>query len=228
MSDSSVAAFFDVDHTVLEINSGTKWVGYQWKSGRMSPMELARALFWTAQYRFGWLDFSAMARRVMAQYAGQEVEPIEREVQAWFAREVEWAICTQARETIDEHRRQGHRIVLLTSATRFLSRPLAVTLDIEHVLCTEVEEQDGRFTGKFVPPACYGVGKVERAERFAAEYEVDLDASYFYTDSVSDLPMLQRVGQPRVINPDPRLKSKAGQLGWPIETWTAPKREAVR
>jgi len=116
--------------------------------------------------------------------------------------------------------------VLLTSATRFLSRPVAAALDIDHVLCTEVEEVDGCFTGKFLPPACYGTGKVDKAEAFAAAHGVGLDVSYFYSDSVSDLPMLERVGHPRVINPDPRLKRRAKDLGWSVETWTAPTQDA--
>ncbi|MEM6989655.1 MAG: HAD family hydrolase [Myxococcota bacterium] len=228
MGTRHVAAFFDIDHTVLEVNSGTKWVAYQWNSGRMGVFELMRALWWTGQYRFGWLDFSAMATRVIAQYEGQEVAPIEREVSEWFQRDVAWAICTEARERIEEHRDQGHVVALLTSATRFLSRPVADALSLQHILCTEVEEADGRFTGKFVPPACYGPGKVERAEVFAAAHDVDLDASYFYSDSVSDLPMLQRVGEPRVVNPDPRLRRKAAELGWSVERWSAPKPEAGR
>lgn len=222
MADGRTAAFFDIDHTVLEINSGTKWVGYQWKTGRMSPTELMRALWWTGQYRLGWLDFDSMSARVIAQYQGQAVEPIEREVAEWFAREIEWAICTQAREHVARHRERGHVVVLLTSATRFLSWPVARALDVEHVLCTEVEEVGGCFTGKCLPPACYGQGKVDKAEAFAAEHDVDLQASFFYSDSVSDLPMLERVGNPRVVNPDPRLRRRAAQRGWSVESWTAP------
>lgn len=193
----------------------------------MSLVELLRAVWWSGQYRFGWLDFDAMASRVIAQYEGQDVEPIERDVQAWFHREVEWAICTRAREQIEHHRSQGHLIALLTSATRFLSWPVARALEVDHVLCTEVEERDGRFTGKFVAPACYGPGKVELAERFAEVHGIDLEASYFYSDSVSDLPMLARVGEPRVVNPDPRLRRRAAELGWSVETWTAPRTGAA-
>ncbi len=221
-----IGAFFDIDHTVLEINSGTKWVGYMWKTGQMSPWELVRAVGWTIKYRFGLLDFESMARRVIAQYEGKDEAPIEAEVQEWFQAEIAWAICTQAREAIDEHRAQGHVIVLLTSATRYLSRQVAQALSVEHILCTEVEVADGRFTGRYSPPACYGAGKVHRAEMFAAEHGIDLDASYFYSDSYSDLPMLQRVGEPRVINPDPRLRRFAARKEWPVQTWTAPPRVA--
>lgn len=217
-----VAAFFDIDHTVLEVNSGTRWVGYQWRTDRMSVVELARALLWTAQYRFGLLDFESMAARVIAQYRGQEVAPFEREVAQWFREEIAATICTEARQHIDEHRAAGHVVALLTSATRFLSAPVGHALGVEHVLCTEVGEHEGRFTGVHERPACYGAGKVARAEAFAARHGIDLACSFFYSDSVSDLPMLERVGQPRVVNPDPRLRRLAQRRGWQAQIWRAP------
>jgi len=220
----SIAAFFDIDHTVLEINSGSKWISYLWKSGQMSTVMLMRSLTWLVEYRFGLLDFEAMAKRVLATYKGRPIQPIIEEVEAWFERDVAWAICVQARERVAEHRAAGHHVVLLTSATQFLSYAVARTLDVEHVLCTEVEVEAGIVTGRHIAPACYGSGKVVRAERWAAHNGVDLDASYFYTDSYSDLPMLERVGLPRVVNPDPRLRRKASERGWQYETWTAPPR----
>ncbi|MCX4243537.1 HAD family hydrolase [Paraliomyxa miuraensis] len=217
-----IGAFFDIDLTVLEVNSGTKWVGHQWKHDRMTMLEVMRALWWTVQYRFGLLDFEAMAGRVIAGYRGQEVAPLEQEVAAWFREEIAATICVQAREHVEAHRRSGHVIALLTSATRFLSAPVGRALGVEHMLCTEVGEQDGRFTGTHVSPACYGAGKVLRAESFAAEHGIDLRRSFFYSDSFSDLPMLERVGEPRVINPDPRLRRLAQRRGWSVQTWRAP------
>lgn len=223
MTQPRVGAFFDIDHTVLEVNSGTKWVGYQWKNGTMTLVEVMRALWWTVQYRFGLLDFDAMAGRVIAQYEGQRVEPFEHEVEAWFREQIAPTICTEARERIEAHREQGHALALLTSATRFLSVPLSRALSIEHVLCTEVGEQDGCFTGVHLTPACYGAGKVVRAEAFAQREGVDLDRSFFYSDSYSDLPMLERVGEPRVVNPDPRLRRLAARRGWDTQIWRAPR-----
>lgn len=219
-----VAAFFDIDKTVLEVNSGTKWVGYQWRKREMTPWQVGRALAWLVQYRFGLLDFDAMAARILRSYAGRAVEPIAQEVERWFHAEVASEICHEARRKIEEHRAGGHVIALLTSATRFLSLPVARILEVPHVLCTEVEITDGIITGRCLEPLCYGPGKVVRAEQFAAEYGVDLDQSYFYTDSYSDLPMLERVGQPRVVNPDPRLRRMATDRGWGYETWRAPRR----
>ncbi len=217
----AIGAFFDIDNTVLEVNSGTKWIGYQWKMGQLTARQLGQALLWLGQYRFGVLDYDAMARKVLARYRGDAVEPLYEEVAAWFEREVRWAICTQAREAIESHRARGHTLVLLTSATPFLSKPVAEILDVPHVLCTKLETKDGKLTGKHFEPACYGAGKVTHAEAFASEHDLDLDGSYFYSDSISDLPMLKRVGHAHVINPDPRLRREALARRWPMTAWTA-------
>jgi HAD superfamily hydrolase (TIGR01490 family) len=227
-NQADIAAFFDIDHTVLEVNSGSKWIGHQWKTGQMTAVQLLRAMGWLVQYRFGWLDFEAMSKKVLANYKGQPVAPISKEVEEFFHQQIRATICTEAWERIAEHRAQGHVIALLTSATRFLSAPLAQALEVEHILCTEVEVEEGILTGRHIPPACYGPGKVARAEMFADEYGIDLDRSFFYSDSVSDLPMLERVGEPRVVNPDPRLRRKAIERGWSFETWRAPTQAQER
>ena len=89
-------------------------------------------------------------------------------------------------------------------------------LGIGHFLVTELVVRDGRFTGQVIEPVCYGRGKAYWAERFAAEHGVDLARSYFYTDSITDLPVLDRVGHPRVVHPDPRLRRLAQRRGWQV------------
>ena len=84
---------------------------------------------------------------------------------------------------------------------------------------TQIEVQGGKFTGRIHAPVCYGTGKVHWAEQFAAEKQIDLSQSWFYTDSYSDLPMLRRVGRRVVINPDPRLRRYARRAGWTVEEW---------
>jgi putative phosphoserine phosphatase/1-acylglycerol-3-phosphate O-acyltransferase len=108
-------------------------------------------------------------------------------------------------------------VVVVSSATRYQVRPAALDLGIEHLLCTELEVVDGRFTGRLVEPACWGPGKVAAAEEFCEQQKVDLAGSVFYSDSFDDLALLQRVGQPRVLNPDAKLRRIAEDRGWPIQ-----------
>jgi HAD superfamily hydrolase (TIGR01490 family) len=194
-------------------------VKYLRRNDQMTLPQLLQSIAWLVQYRFGLLDFDAMTRKLVVRYRGAVVDDLREEVRRWYATDVRPFIATQARERVARHREDGHEVVLLTSATRFLSVPLAEDLEIPHILCTEVAEEEGRLTGRIIPPPCYGDGKVVHAERFAREHDVDLDRSFFYTDSYTDLPMLERVGEPRVVNPDPRLRRFAVARGWGFETW---------
>ncbi len=218
---SRIAAFFDVDHTLLEINSGTEWVRHEWRRGRMSVRGLLRAIWWLALYRLSWMDFEDVTAKATVGYHGRAVADLEAEVRTWFDSEIAAWICKQGRQAIAQHRSQGHIVALLTSGTRFSAQPLAERLGVDHVLCTELETHNGVLTGRHLAPACGGSGKIVHAEKFAEDHNIDMARSYFYTDSMSDLPMLERVGEPRVVNPDARLRREARARGWVCERWTA-------
>ncbi|TPV96760.1 MAG: HAD family hydrolase [Myxococcales bacterium FL481] len=215
-----VAAFFDVDCTLLDVNSGRKWLAHRLRQGRVPIRSLLRSWWWLVQHRLSVLDVDKAAERALEDYRGERVDLLEREVEDWFERDIAPAITARGRQLVDEHQRAGHVVALLSSGPTFSVQQLGRRLGIEHMLCTEPQTHDGIMTGKIVPPACYGPGKVVRAEQFATMHDIDLKASYFYTDSYSDMPMLRRVGQPRAINPDPRLRRHARAHGWEIEQWT--------
>jgi HAD superfamily hydrolase (TIGR01490 family) len=220
-SESTTAAFFDVDRTLLAVNSGSRWLRHVWRTGRVGPLRALQAIGWLLRYRLALIDLEIMTTMAVRDYRGDSVAALDREVRAWFHREIVAHVCVEGRARVAEHRANGHVIALLTSGPRFSALPLAELLGVEHVLCTELEAEQGRLTGRHLPPACAGPGKVVHAERFAAARGIDLSRSYFYTDSYSDLPMLERVGHPRVINPDPRLRRCARVRGWEVETWRA-------
>src|SRR5205085_6120811 len=98
-------------------------------------------------------------------------------------------------------------------------RPVARGVGIQHVLASELEVKAGAFTGR-ASALCFGHHKVALAERWAAEHAIDLGASYFYSDSYNDLPMLERVGNAIAINPDTRLRRHARRRDWRIATWS--------
>lgn len=216
-----VAAFFDVDHTLLAVNSAWLWVRHQRRTGKMSTARLLRYVTWMVRYRLALIDLEAATALAARDEAGAAVAPLEAEVRRWFEAEIVRWICPEGQARVGRHQAEGHVVALLSSGTRFSVEPLAEHLQVAHVLCTRLEEQDGALTGRHLPPACAGAGKVVHAERFAAAHGIDLSRSYFYTDSYSDLPMLERVGQPQVISPDPRLFRHARARGWPIERWGA-------
>jgi len=212
------AAFFDMDRTVLRIDSGISYMQFQRMRGEISHGEFARALWWGLQYRLALLDVVELATRLALDYAGQLESDMIARCRVWYEAFVAPQIAPRALRTIRHHRADGHEIVLLTGATQYIADVVAGALDIPHTLCTRVEVEDGKFTGR-LHQICFGDNKVAIAERFAAEHDVDLDASLFYSDSYNDLPMLRRVGTPVVVNPDSRLRRHARRSGWPVESW---------
>ena len=216
---SRVAAFFDVDHTLIFCNSARKWVEYLWRNDKISVAEALRSVWWLIKYRLSVLDYEQVTRVVVGAYAGQSVDELGAEVEAWFHSDVEPEICIEGRERIEWHRSQGHELVLLTSGTFFSVAPLQRILDVPNLVCTRLEVVDGKLTGNYRPPSCFGPGKLRAGIAFAEQRGIDLSQSYFYKDSYSDLPMLERVGYPKIINPDPRLRHWANSRKIAWECW---------
>jgi HAD superfamily hydrolase (TIGR01490 family) len=213
------AAFFDMDKTLLRCNSGRLWISYLRRRGEMTRVQMLRALAWLVQYKFAVLNFESVTRRVVAGMDGDDERELAEKCRHWVQDEVLREVQAAARERIERHRRDGHLCVILSSSQPYVTEPLAEALGLDGVLCTRLEVEGGKFTGRIRPPVCYGPGKVHWAEQFAAEKQIDLASSWFYSDSYSDLPMLQRVGQRVVINPDVRLRHYARRAGWTVEEW---------
>lgn len=177
---------------------------------------MARTLWFLVQYKLGLLDVERAMGTSMDFVRGRSEADMAADCRAWYAREIRRHVFPRMAAIVAAHRRAGHVPVILTSATRYLAEPLGADLGIDHHLVTHLVVEDGRFTGAAVRPVCYGRGKVWWAERFAERNSIDLRRSFFYTDSVTDLPVLERVGHPRIVHPDPRLRRIARQRGWPV------------
>jgi HAD superfamily hydrolase (TIGR01490 family) len=138
----------------------------------------------------------------------------------WYRRFIETHVCDHGRRAVDEHRRRGEIVAIVTGASPYVARPLARALGIDHVVASELEVgQDGRFTGRVSEPLCYGKGKIVRSLRLAEELGFELRESSFYSDSFTDLPLLEYVAEPIVVNPDPRLAREARRRKWPVQVW---------
>jgi HAD superfamily hydrolase (TIGR01490 family) len=214
----SVAALFDLDRTLLDASSGQLYTRYLVRQGQVGRWDLVRVAWWGFLTTLGVLDMYDMIPRLLAGAAGDDEEQMRQTCDRWFAEDVLPHLTERGRQRVAEHQAQGHVVAIVSASTQYVVRPMAEYLGIPgQYVCTHLASQDGRLTGEVVPPVCYGPGKVVWAERFAAEYDVDLSASTFYSDSISDLPLLERVGQPVAVNPDLRLRRLARKRGWPVE-----------
>ena len=168
--------------------------------------------------RLGVLDMQSLVPRLLVQATGDDEGELRRSSDQWFSEDVLPHLSDGGQKRVAEHKEKGHVVAIVSGSTQYAVGPLAAHLGIPgQYVCTHLESRDGRLTGRVVPPVCFGPGKIVWAERFAAEYGVDLSSSYFYTDSISDLPLLERVRYPVAVNPDPRLRRLARKRGWPVE-----------
>jgi HAD superfamily hydrolase (TIGR01490 family) len=212
----AVAALFDVDGTLIARNSAPLYMRHLQRTGRARRRDVARTLYYLARYKLGLLDIERAAAVSLAWIRDHDEAAVRADCLAWYAATIRAYVYPAMKATVEAHRRAGHVPVILTSATRYLAEPLAADLGIEHLLFTQLVVRDGRFTGEAVRPMCYGTGKMHWASQFAETHGIDLSRSYFYTDSITDLPVLECVGEPRVVNPDPRLRRTALRRGWPV------------
>jgi len=211
-----VAAFFDIDGTLVSVNTAPLYARYMRRHGRARRRDLIRTAYYLLQYRLNVLDIDRAFERASDLIRGQDEAEIKAFCERWYDEVVRAYLVPGMLERVEHHRRAGHELVLLSSSTSYLAEPLARDLGVEHLLVTRLEVVDGRFTGRAVRPVCYGRGKVHWARRFAGERDVDLAESFFYTDSVTDVPVLELVGHPRVVNPDRLLRREARRRGWEI------------
>jgi HAD superfamily hydrolase (TIGR01490 family) len=212
-----IGALFDLDKTLLDTSSGQLYARYMYRRGETSRAEVLRVAWWGILSRLGILDMQDLIPRLLADAAGDDEAEMRRLCDVWFVEDVAPHVAEAGQGCAAEHQAQGHMVAIVSASTQYVVQPMAAYMGIgQQYVCTHLESADGQLTGKVIPPVCYGEGKVVWAERFAAEYDVDLDASYFYTDSISDLPLLERVAHPVAVNPDPRLRRLAAQRGWKV------------
>lgn len=214
------AAFFDLDRTLLDVNSAALWAKHELLSGNISTLQFGRALLWNLLYHLSLADVEQALNRAVQHYRGRLYDELQEETRRWFDSVVAQRLRPRAELALRAHKQQSHPLVLLTSASSFEASVAASTWELDAWLANDFPtDPDGRLLGTLETPLCYGPGKVTHATRWAEANGVDLRQSYFYSDSYSDLPMLEAVGHPRVISPDPRLKRIALKRGWPILDW---------
>jgi putative phosphoserine phosphatase/1-acylglycerol-3-phosphate O-acyltransferase len=130
-------------------------------------------------------------------------------------------IYPETRAMVKTHLQKGHTVAIISSATPYQVEPAARDLEIENVLCTYLQVEDGEFTGAVVRPICFGPGKVLAAESLSDKFGADLDKSFFYSDSTDDIELLERVGNPRPLNPSNKLQAISERRGWPVRRFAS-------
>ena len=213
-------ALFDLDNTLLAGDSDYEWAQFLIDRGVLDRARYeAENDRYFAAYEAGTLD--------IFEFLGFQLAPLacypRSRLDAWhaefMAEKVRPMIAPGARALVARHREAGALCAIVTATNSFVTGPIARELGVPHLIATEPETRDGAFTGKVAGVPCFREGKVERLEQWLARIGTPLEgfaASWFYSDSHNDLPLLERVSRPVAVDPDPRLAALAAARGWPV------------
>ncbi|MFW5727709.1 MAG: HAD family hydrolase [Spirochaetia bacterium] len=208
-------AIFDVDHTLLNGSTGKELAVSCVRRGIVSASILIASLLVYLRYRIGHLDPSILEKGIH-RLAGIPIQKLSELAEEIFHSKVRPKLYSRALEFIRRERAEGKAIVLATSAPECVVRPLADCLNVEYLLATKFEAEDGLLTGRFQGEPVFGDGKERKVLEFIRQQGSDLGCCSFYSDSWFDHPLLERVKSPYVVNPDVKLRRLAQIRGWPI------------
>src|SRR5437867_5922573 len=215
---SMQAAFFDLDKTVIARSSTLAFGRPLYKEGFIGRSHLAKGLYAQLVYLITGADEDKMERmrQALLELArGWDQERLETVVQEMLSDIIVPIIYAEAMDLVEEHTAAGRRVYLVSSSAEEIVFPLARYLGIPYAIATMPKVEAGKYTGE-LEFYCYGEGKREAIFAEAARQDIDLAGSYAYSDSITDVPMLESVGHPYAVNPDKELRALAEQRGWPV------------
>jgi len=225
-SVASSAAFFDLDKTVIAKSSTLAFGRSFYQSGLINRRTVLRSAYAQFVYLFGGADEEQMGRmrdHLTALTTGWDVAHVKAIVADTVHDLIDPLIYDEAVSLIEEHRAAGRDVVIISSSGEEVVGPIGDLLGVDRVIATRMDVADGRYTGQ-VAFYAYGPHKAEAMRGLAADEGYDLADCYAYSDSATDLPMLEAVGHPTAVNPDRALRRIALERGWPVLQFTRPVR----
>ncbi|AEH09948.1 MULTISPECIES: HAD-IB family hydrolase [Protofrankia] len=215
-----VGAFFDFDGTLIEGYSARALYARRLRSFEVGPDELLRIALAAVRGPLDEAGFTSLLETGLRGWAGRTEEELLALGRELFASEIAGSLFHSAWRLVRTHVNQGHTVVIATSATRLQVQPMADELGVEHVLCTELEQEGGVVTGHVAGRALWGDGKLAAVTAFAAGHGIDLTVSHAYANGDEDVPFLGAVGYPHPVNPQPVLATEARRREWPALEFT--------
>ena len=210
-------AIFDLDNTLLSIDSDHAWGEFLLEQGAVDPQAYREANDrFMADYNAGTLDIHAFLAVALQPLVDNTPEQLSAWHQQFMASKIEPHILAKGEELVARHRTRGDTLMIVTATNRFITGPIAERLGIDHLIAVEPEVVDGSYTGKVSGTPSYREGKVKRLEEWLADKDLTMDGSWFYSDSHNDLPLLELVDNPVAVDPDDTLREVAEQKGWRI------------
>lgn len=210
-------ALFDLDNTLIAGDSDHAWGQFLVDRGVVDADAYQRANDQFYQdYRAGTLDIVAYSEFVFAVLARNDEATLLAWREAFMQQRIEQMLLPKAFDLLQYHRGQGHILVIITATNRFVTELIAQRLGVDHLIATEPErDASGHFTGKLAGVPCFQAGKITRLHAWLDKHQANLEGAWFYSDSRNDLPLLEAVTHPVVVDADPVLAKIAEERGWP-------------
>ena len=211
---------FDLDHTLLPLDSDQAWGQYTTRMGWTDAEKFAqRNDAFYRQYQQGELDIHAYVQFATQAVREHGLEASHQAHQSFMREVIVPAILPQATALVERHRALGDRLLIVTATNEFVTAPIAQAFGIDTLIAVQLErDRNGELTGRIAGAPSFGPGKVVRLQQWLDEQGLTWEGirSTFYSDSINDLPLLEKVNHPVATNPDARLRAVAQQRGWPI------------
>jgi HAD superfamily hydrolase (TIGR01490 family) len=216
-TNSHIAAFFDFDETLLEVESGR--LGIQWlRDRRMVPLGyILKILVANFFYQRRLLSDERMVKIMLTFYKKKRLTDFQKGADNFYRSYLKPRLAPGILSRVRFHKKEGHLLVLISGSVRYLLEPVARDLEFDHLLCTDLEvDQKGLMTGKPAGLVCVNHNKKMLTLKLAQKLKLDLAGSYAYGNHHSDLPLLEIVGNPHAVQPNSILERTARQRSWPI------------
>lgn len=218
------AAFFDLDKTVIAKSSTLAFSKPFFDQGLINRRTVLKSAYAQFLFLMSGADHEQMDRMrsyITTMCTGWDVEQITSIVGETLHDIVDPLVFAEAANLIADHKLCGRDVVVVSASGEEIVAPIARAIGATHAMATRMVVEDGKYTGE-VAFYCYGQGKVDAIRELAARESYSLEHCYAYSDSITDLPMLESVGHPTVVNPDRALRKEAVARGWPVRTFSRP------
>ncbi|WHT23432.1 HAD-IB family hydrolase [Crossiella sp. CA-258035] len=219
-----VAAFFDLDKTVIAKSSTLAFSRPFFQEGLINRRAVLKSAYAQFVFMLAGADADQMDRmraHITALCTGWDVEQVRSIVDETLHDIVDPLVYAEATQLIGEHKQEGHDVVVVSASGAEIVAPIAKMVGATHSVGTRMVVTEGRYSGD-VDFYCYGENKAVSVRELAEVHGYDLSACHAYSDSITDLPLLEAVGHPTVVNPDRALRKLAAQRGWPVLTFSDP------
>ena len=218
-TQNNYIAFFDLDHTIISVNSGKILIQHAYKKGLMTILDLIKGYYLSLLYKLNLRDPAIIIESVSEWLKGVSENDLKDLISEIFKNQIVNSIHHEVLSEINFHKSNGSRVVILSSSIHPICRSVADHLGMNDIICSKLEVHNGVYTGRSEGPFCFGKEKAVRLKEYCIENNINPFYSWYYGDAISDLFVLSSVGYPVCVNPDKKLKKAAYKKGWRILQW---------